>query len=108
MMSFDRVKEFLEDSDGFGTAKGKLTNSSELHAMGLGAMPYYMAWSLNIPYGQEMMYAIGLGLLGVKGYRTVKEHMHDDMVDESHYVWVGMTATDLAINYGDQVVGGLI
>lgn len=85
MKLLKKLVEMRKKGKGFLNKKGGFWNYSELHAIGLGGITYGMAYLLDIPYGRELIFATGLGALGVKGFRKFSTALHDDILDQSHY-----------------------
>lgn len=96
--------EKIKESDGFMTKAGQILDRSEVHAFGLGLIPYSMAFYLQIPWARETMFMVGLGALGVKGFRKIARKVHGDVLDESHYFWLGMGLVELTAQHGDTLV----
>jgi len=99
MNSANSLIQRVKDSKLFLTAKGKLVDPVEWHALSLGAMPYFVAYSANVPHGRQIMWGVGVALIGAEGYKRFKK-LNSDMLAEPQYVWLGITLVELAINGG--------
>lgn len=111
MRIIKKLVEWRKKGKGFVTKEGSLWNYKELHALGLGGITYSMAYLLNVPYGREIIFATGLGALGVKGFRKFSSGLHQDILDQSHYFVLATGFVELIIQvspYIGQFVGGLI
>lgn len=106
-----RLVELRKKGKGFLNKEGSIWNYKELHAFGLGGITYSMAYLLNIPYGREIIFATGLGALGVKGFRKFSTELHEDILDQSHYFVLANAFVELTIQtspYIKSLIGGLM
>lgn len=111
MKLIKRLAEMRKKGKGFLNKEGSFWNYKELHALGLGGITYGMAYLLNIPYGREIIFATGLGALGVKGFRKFSSGLHEDILDQSHYFVLATGVVEFIIQvspYLRDFVGGLV
>lgn len=99
MRAVHKLYSYIKQSNTFLTAKERLIDPVEWHALGLGAMPYFVAYSASVPHGRHIMWGVGMALIGAEGYKRLKK-LNSDMVAEPQYVWIGITLIELMINGG--------
>lgn len=97
MKIFEKLAEARKKGKGFLNKEGQVWNYSEIHAIGLGLITYSMAYSLQVPYGRKLIFMVGLGALGVKGFRRLASKLHDDIVEQSHYFLLSCGLVELVI-----------
>lgn len=108
MKLIKKLSEWRKGDKGFLSKEGSFWNYKELHALGLGIITYSMAYLLNVPYGREIIFATGLGALGVKGFRKFASHLHGDILDQSHYFILAIAFVETVIQLIRFVNGGVL